>query len=70
MKKIEKLSLNKLTNKELDSRDMNKVKGGSRNCECGCCYASQGYSASMNGNANCGSNLTPRAFCTYYVATC
>lgn len=38
MKKIEKLSLNRLTKKELTLGEMNKVKGGTF-CECGCCYA-------------------------------
>lgn len=59
MKRIEKLSLNRLSKKELTFREMNKVKGGS-SCPCGCCYAGLpgdhghgGSSDFQNGNANC-----------------
>ena len=63
MKKIEKLSLNRLSKKELTLGEMNKVKGGN-SCPCGCCYVGSGGSASYdNGDANCRQGLSSTVFC-------
>lgn len=56
MKKIEKLSLNHLSSKEMPLNEMNKIKGGSA-CYCGCCYSGSGGSSfGQNGYANCTTN--------------
>lgn len=60
MKKIERLSLNKLSRKELTTHEMSKVRGGENVCVCRCCYSSEpecngdgtGYSKLQNSHAN------------------
>lgn len=57
MKRIEKLSLTKLSKKELNYQEMNRVKGGTNGCQCGCCYSIEcggdGSGSDMQVNANC-----------------
>jgi natural product precursor len=53
MKKINRIKLNVLTQKELQKREMNSLKGGENWCSCSCYYAGQGGSStSDNGGAN------------------
>lgn len=70
MKKIQKLSLNRLTKKELTIPEMNKVKGGTNQCDCGCCYDGTpgdiGYGGSStqdNGIANCAHEWHSTVYC-------
>jgi natural product precursor len=51
MKKIGKLKINVLSETNLQDREMNRLKGGLRECTCSCYYGS-GSSALDNRNAN------------------
>lgn len=52
MNKINKIKLNQLTDRNLDHREMNELKGGDT-CICGCRYSNSGGSSnSGNGGAN------------------
>lgn len=47
------LKLMRLSEAELSKKEMNIIKGGDVNCGCGCCYANQGGSGTLdNGEAN------------------
>lgn len=65
MKKIQKLSLNRLTKKELNLEEMNRVKGGTELyiCGCGCCYEGTGSLNADNRQANCESGLHSPEMC-------
>lgn len=55
MKTIGKLKLNQLNQAQLSKNELNRLKGGSRCCICGCAYSNQGGSSTTgNGNANNG----------------
>ena len=59
MRKLERMVLSQLAKKELNQRQMSKIKGGG-NCSCGCCYAGEagGSSSFENRDANCALNTT------------
>ncbi len=76
MKKIEKLSLNRLTKNELTYGEMNKVKGGNQ-CGCGCCYDGTpgdigygGSSTESNAQANCAIPTGSTVYCDHAIAWC
>lgn len=51
--KLKKLKLNKISESELQNREMNRLLGGSRCCTCACRYEHDGGSSTLdNGNAN------------------
>ena len=53
MKKLKELKLNKLSSSNLQSKEMNELRGGERYCTCSCYYATSGGSSSSdNRSAN------------------
>jgi len=65
MKKLNKLILNDLSNKELSHKAMSQIIGGRTTiCTCGCCYKDQGGSGDDdNMMANC--TTPPLGLLTY-----
>jgi natural product precursor len=59
MKRLSKILLSKLEEKELTQREMKKITGG-KSCSCGCCYEGSpgGSTTEDNGGANCKSSFT------------
>lgn len=77
MKKIQKLTLNRLQKNELTNPEMNKVKGGNHSCFCGCCYGGEpgsidnsGYPSYENAQANCDDYKYSNPVCIHTIGFC